>query len=177
MPAALLKQLNELVASQSLDAEEGARFTPVTEAQLNEAEGRVGPLPKSYRAFVLEHGRFEIGADPAFQLVEPEDIRTMLDELMSMHDAEDAAGVADSIGIEQDVIEAMAHGVIIAMEGHEDYWVFDTRTRDDQGECRVIGCLTDDLELEYFAKKSSSKGRAFEAFLSQEIQRMIDDLG
>ncbi len=174
---AKLTELHELAQAGDEDfrACNTVAFTPVTEEELVAVEGRVGSLPPSYRRFVLEHGLFGVGTDPAydhlsFRLVAMNEIRTVLEELEEQYEETGAAAVADSMGVEESAVAGTAHGIIIAMQGHEDYWVFDTRSRDDDGECIVVGILLEDCEFDYFTEREDYSGfHPFEEFVIDAV--------
>ena len=90
MSASIIQALNDLnQTAQSSDDEDyqgmnTVEFKKVDATKLEEAEERVGfSLPPSYNRFVLEHGTFGIGTDPAydhmsFRLLE-------IDEVVTLH--------------------------------------------------------------------------------------------
>lgn len=178
----IVDELNELhrISEHSSDPDTSAmtsvKFTDVTAEEIATTEARVGGLPPSYKRFVMEHGVFSIGAydHVGFRLVPLAEVRTLLEQLEWELEVRGAPEVAESLSLELETVEHAAHGLIFAMDGHEDFWVFDKRSRDEQGECKVVMALFDDLELEYFGKTTDrSKDPRFEDFLFKVVRERI----
>lgn len=172
-------------ADDDFKAMHSVEFHPVASAALAATEARLGhPLPPSYKRFVLENGTFTIGFHPmyshmAFSLLEIGEIRTLHDQLAEDYEAETSEGISEEMGVDAEVIAAARHGIVFAMNGHEDYWVFDTRSRDpNTGEYKVVGVLLEDNELGYFAELDDyERNREFEGFIAERIaaKRSDDD--
>ena len=140
-------------------------------------EARLGcSLPESYKRFVTEHGLLSVGEEEicdVFQLVDDAEIRTLHDKLAEDYEAETTEEIAEAIGIELATVAATKHGVVFAMDGYEDYWVFDMRSRDSATEePKVVGLELVDMELEYFAKRTDyAKWLSFEPFVVSHLEK------
>jgi hypothetical protein len=175
-----LTELND--AAQASDDEDFkamnmVEFKKVDAGAIEEAEKRAGfALPPSYKKFVVEHGTFGIGTNPeydhmSFRLLDVAKVAALHSQLEEDYEASTSADIADEMGVEEEHVAATKHGATFAMQGHEDYWVFDERSRDaSTNECKVVGVLLEDCELEYFAERSDfSDWKYFEEFVLDKI--------
>lgn len=154
----------------------------VTAAELDAREQQLGiSYPPSYRAAVLAHGLFTLGAVDAmhdhlvFRLWPVGEHRTALAHYAEQLDCDATAGaVADAIGVDEAAVAALAQAVLIGVEGHEDYIGFDLRTRNAKTrECCFGLVLFDDTEIEAFANEAAApcRGLGFDTWLAEHIER------
>jgi hypothetical protein len=180
-----LKRLHDAAQAGDEDcrAVNSVKYEPVTAQDIEATEQRLGvSLPPSYKRFVVEFGTFGIGTDPTcdhlcFRLLGLSELQTVHQILEEDYEATTSADIADNMGVEEEYIAATRQGLVFAMEGHEDYWVFDQRSRDEgTGECKVVGLLLEDRELEYFAKHDDfSEQQFFDDFLMTVVEGRKDD--
>lgn len=182
---ATLAKLEADLATKDDDYARTRRFhsgEPVTEAEIAAREAELDVrFPPSYREALLRHGRFSFGkrdktADHlTFKIWDLPAHRTALAEYADQLDCEvTAEAVADEIGMEADVVEALGKVILVGYQGHEDYLGFDLRTLNPKtGECSFGFVLFDDTEIEAFSEKDTSpcEGRGFDAWVAKYIAR------
>lgn len=151
-------------------------FDSADTCDIKDAEARLGlTLPPSYKNFVAEHGTFRIGASPeyahmGFRLLELSEVQRLHGLMEEEHEVSTSAEIADNLGVEEDHVAATKHGVVFAVQGSEDFYVFDERSQDVSNECKVVGVLLEDEELAYFAEQDDySDDPGFEAFVLRLI--------
>lgn len=146
---------------------------PVTEPEITAAEARLGqPYPPSFRALLVEHGRFRI-VGPSSESVTFE-VWPLDEHVTALQRAADeleceatASDVADQLGLEEETLATLAQIVLVGSEGNTDFVGYDLRTRDGTtGEASFVLHLMDDLEIEYLAEHPGGSGDAAPGFAS-----------
>lgn len=145
-----------------------------TEAAIAAAEQRLGhAYPPSFRALLQKHGLFGLHApgDPTsirYRTWPLDEHQTALERAADELECEATAEeVAEQLGLDAEMVAALAQIVLVGSEGNTDFVGFDLRTRDGKTqEAAFVLQLMDDTEIEYLAAHPGSEtALGFDALL------------
>jgi len=153
-----------------------------TEAQLAASEARLGQVyPPSFRALLLEHGRFGLHrADDhenmVFEVWPLEEHQTALSRAAGELECEATAeSVGEELGLDPEMVAVLEQIVLVGCEHDEDFVGFDLRTRHpDTQEAPFVLQLMDDTEIEYLSEHPEPLElgtTGFDGYLKAHVRR------
>jgi hypothetical protein len=162
------------------NAQRFIRGEPVTEAAIAARERELEiSFPPSYRAFLLENGRFTLGDEKkhghhAYVTLDLDEHRTALEDYAEQLECKPTAkAVAEEIGMEPEVVKVLSKIVLVGRNGHEDFIGFDLRSLNRKTkECSFTMVLFDDTEIEALSEEEPDvcESRGFDDWLPELIE-------
>ncbi len=140
-------------------------------------------LPNSYLDFVEKHGIFSIGSPEInsslkVKMLQPNQIKSALDNLKEEMECESAQEVAENLGLKKKYIENLDNILlIIDVAQNEDFMAFDKRTLNSNiKEMSATLYCPDDDSIEWLAKQKTVKceTKGFDDVIIKLLNKKLD---